>query len=222
MKLAACQRFSPDAAPEGWTVEPIKNRFRLEYGTGLNETERIEGEFPVYGSNGCVGYHTTSLVEGPGILVGRKGSVGEVHFSEKSFWPIDTVYYVRRLGEDDWIYLYSLLKFLNLERLNAATGVPGLTRRDAHFIHGAFPQKTEQEQIASVLQLAEEAYRAASEKAKAARRLKSALLQELFGRGIPGRHSQFVETKLGRVPECWSVLNPHFLFDSSLRNLEAQ
>src|SRR5262249_51197391 len=147
MKLAACQRFRSETAPDGWTIEPIKNRLRLEYGTGLTEAERQNGEFGVYGSNGCVGFNNSYLVEGPGILVGRKGSVGEVHFSEKNFWPIDTVYYVRRLGGDDWRYLYYLLTFLNLGRLNAATGVPGLTRRDAHFILGAFPEKTEQENI---------------------------------------------------------------------------
>lgn len=82
MKLAACQRFDPNRAPDGWTVEPIKIRLWLEYGTGLTDAERHEGDHPVYGSNGQVGTHDTYLVEGPGILVGRKGSVGEIHFSE--------------------------------------------------------------------------------------------------------------------------------------------
>ncbi len=205
MKLAACQRFHPDRAPHGWDIEPIKNRIRLEYGEGLTDAERHPGPYSVFGSNGQVGTHSTYLVQGPGILVGRKGSVGEVHYSEGNFWPIDTVYYVKRLGEDNWRYLYYLLKYLNLGQLNAATGVPGLTRRDAHFILGAFPQPIEQEAISGVLSLADDALAAANTKLSAARRLKTALMQQLFTRGIPGRHISFKQTKIGEIPEGWEV-----------------
>jgi len=213
MKLAACQRFDPHRAPDGWTVEPIKSRLWLEYGTGLTDAERHEGDYPVYGSNGQVGTHDTYLVEGPGILVGRKGSVGEVHFSEKPFWPIDTVYYVRRLGQDNWRFLYYLLTHLNLGQLNAATGVPGLTRRDAHFILGAFPPASEQDEIASILKLADEAIAAAEAKLTAARRLKTALMQQLFTRGIPGCHTHFRQTKIGEIPEMWKVATIQSVLD---------
>lgn len=206
MKLAACQRFHPDQSPDGWDIEPIKNRLWLEYGSGLTDAERCDGVFPVFGSNGQVGFHDAYLVEGPGILVGRKGSVGEVHFSENHFWPIDTVYYVRRLkDDDDWRYLYYLLTFLNLDQLNAATGVPGLTRRDAHFILGAFPKPEEQTEIANLLRLADDVIAAAEAKLTAARRLKTALMQQLFTRGIPGRHNCFKQTKIGAIPASWEV-----------------
>lgn len=206
MKLAACQRFRPDQAPRGWTVEPVKNRLWLEYGTGLTDGERLSGDYPVFGSNGQVGLHREHLVEGPGILVGRKGSVGEIHFSEKSFWPIDTVYYVRRLGQDNWRFLYYLLTYLNLGQLNAATGVPGLTRRDAHYIFGAFPPPTEAADIATTLQLADDAVLVAERKLAEAHRLKTALMQQLFTRGIPERHTRFKPTKIGEIPEEWDLV----------------
>lgn len=206
MKLAACQRFHPDTAPDGWIVEPIKNRLWLEYGTGLTDGERRAGEYPVYGSNGQVGMHHKYLVEGPGILVGRKGSVGEVHFSEKPFWPIDTVYYVRRIGHDNWRFLFYLLNYLNLGLLNAATGVPGLTRRDAHFMLGAFPPQREADEIAKALKFADDALAAAESKLTAARQLKTALTQQLFTRGVPGHHKQFKQTKIGEVPKTWEVV----------------
>ena len=209
MKLAACQRFHPDRAPHGWDIEPIKNRIRLEYGEGLTDAERHHGPYSVFGSNGQVGTHSTYLIQGPGILVGRKGSVGEVHYSEGNFWPIDTVYYVKRLGEDNWRYLYYLLKYLNLGQLNAATGVPGLTRRDAHFILGAFPQPIEQEAISGVLSLADHSLAAANTKLSAARRLKTALMQQLFTQGLPGRHNRLNIATVFRhdfeVPDSWDV-----------------
>jgi type I restriction enzyme S subunit len=110
----------------------------------------------VYGSNGPVGTHSRAIVSGPGILVGRKGTIGAVHYSEHDFWPIDTVYYVRRLKDDLWGFLYRLLDYLNLGKLNAATGVPGLSRRDALAIRGAFPPAEEQETIAKIMRSAQE------------------------------------------------------------------
>ena len=66
----------------------------LKYGKSLPAPKRTPGEYPVFGSNGQVGSHTESLTQGPTIIIGRKGSFGEVHFSEKSCWPIDTTYYI--------------------------------------------------------------------------------------------------------------------------------
>jgi type I restriction enzyme S subunit len=209
LKLAACQRFSPDTPPPGWTVEPIRNRLWLEYGSSLGENDRKPGPYAVYGSNGIVGTHDTPLIEGPGILVGRKGTVGAVHYSAGPFWPIDTVYYVRRLKDDNWRYLYYLLDYLNLGRLNAATGLPGLTRRDAHFILGAFPPQPEQDTISTVLETAEAAIMEAQEKLIAAQRMKKALMQQLFTRGMPGRHKTFAPLTVFRhrveIPASWDT-----------------
>jgi type I restriction enzyme S subunit len=207
MKLAACQRFSSDIVPPGWDVQPLRNRLRLEYGSALTDADRRVGQYEVFGSNGKVGTHNSYLVDGPGILVGRKGSVGEVHFSDENFWPIDTVYFVRRLREDDWHYLYYLLSYLRLDQMNAATGVPGLTRRDAHFILGAFPGVVEQRRIAAILKLADQAIARAQEKLARARRLKVALMQQLFKRGVQGSHCRFKKSVLGDIPESWNVVS---------------
>ena len=77
--MLGCQVFHQEYLPEDWLCEPLGNRSRLRYGVGLTEENRIEGAYNVYGSNGVVGTHNEALVEAPGILVGRKGSVGAVH-----------------------------------------------------------------------------------------------------------------------------------------------
>jgi len=110
-----------------------KELFELTYGKGLSEKERDGGKYPVYGSNGIVGYHSKFLVKGPGIIVGRKGSIGEVNYTKKDFWPIDTTYYVKPLKKMDFIYLYYLLKSYNL-KLNSSTAIPGLNRNEVYNI----------------------------------------------------------------------------------------
>lgn len=138
--------------PVDWSVIPLKELVFLEYGSSLPERERREGTISVYGSNGIVGFHNEKLVDGPGIVIGRKGTVGAISWSEGDFWPIDTTYYIsaRSFGGDLKWFFY-LLSSLHLEILNAATGVPGLNRDTTHSLIVPLPPKDEQKKIAEIL-----------------------------------------------------------------------
>ena len=80
--------------PEGWEVVTLGDVLELKYGKALKKSDRRDGDVPVFGSSGIVGRHDVSLVKGPGIIVGRKGNVGSVFWSEEDFYPIDTTYFV--------------------------------------------------------------------------------------------------------------------------------
>ena len=80
--------------PEGWQWVRIEEVCEFSYGSGLPTHLRQEGMIPVYGSNGIVGYHDQAITTGPTIIIGRKGSIGEVHFSLTPCWPIDTTYFI--------------------------------------------------------------------------------------------------------------------------------
>lgn len=62
-----------------WIETTVGEYCPFVYGKGLPKPQRAEGNIPVFGSNGCVDYHNKSYVNGPGIIIGRKGSVGAVH-----------------------------------------------------------------------------------------------------------------------------------------------
>ena len=79
-----------------WISSTIGNFCPFIYGQSLPEREREEGSVPVYGSNGIVGFHREACVFGSGVIIGRKGSVGFVHFSNHDFWSIDTTFYVNK------------------------------------------------------------------------------------------------------------------------------
>lgn len=188
--LLGCQIFDDEMLPSGWECAPLGTRIQLAYGRGLREEDRRPGVVDVYGSNGRVGSHNIALVNQPGILMGRKGTVGAVHYAPAAFWPIDTVYYVRPLADDDPRFLYHLLAFLPLKVLNAATGVPGLSRRDAYALRGAFPPLDEQIAIARVLDSVEMALSCATAAIDRARAVDHSLLHELLERGLsPGGRS---------------------------------
>ncbi len=106
----------------------------LEYGASLPERERKEGDYPVMGSNGVSGYHKEYLITGPAIIVGRKGSAGEVVWEERNCYPIDTTYYVKLVEPKKVLlkYIYFILKSFNLQDLRNGAGIPGLNRNDVY------------------------------------------------------------------------------------------
>jgi len=62
-------------------------RRKLAYGKALKAEDRRDGNIPVYGSNGQVGWHDERLVPGPGIVVGRKGNPGIATWVPTDFFP---------------------------------------------------------------------------------------------------------------------------------------
>jgi type I restriction enzyme, S subunit len=128
----------------------------LRYGKSLPALLREDGEVSVYGSNGRVGTHTEPLLEGPAIVVGRKGSFGEVHFCQGPLWPIDTTYFIDRSStECDLSWLRYLLQVLPLKALNKSAAIPGLNREDACRLPVLVPTLDEQRRIAAVLDKAD-------------------------------------------------------------------
>ncbi len=118
--------------PEGWTLQTLEDVITLAYGKALKKTDRVSGDFPVYGSGGITGTHEKGLVDGPGIIVGRKGTVGSLYWEDHSFYPIDTVFYALCKGPATLEYAFYLLQTLGLEGMNTDAAVPGLNRSNAY------------------------------------------------------------------------------------------
>jgi type I restriction enzyme S subunit len=136
--------------PQDWAVVKLEDILVIKYGKPLKDEDRLIGKIPVYGSNGIVGYHNQSLVRGGGIIIGRKGSAGEVIFSHEDFYPIDTTYFIET--DFDYKFIYYLLKNYNIKKLVSSSAVPGLNRNDLYSQQVAMPKnRNEQKQIAEIL-----------------------------------------------------------------------
>ncbi len=133
--------------PRNWQLGKMRDFLELKYGKSLVSSNRVDGEIPVYGSSGIIGLHNESLVEGPGIIVGRKGNVGSVFWSQRSFFPIDTVFYVST--KVDLYYVYYNLRERNF--LNSDAAVPGLNRDYAHFLPFLLPTKDLLQKFSSIV-----------------------------------------------------------------------
>jgi len=118
-----------EEAEEGWETGKLGDVIELIYGKALKEEIRSGSGYPVVGSSGIVGYHSEFLVEGPGVVIGRKGTLGRVIYLFENFFPIDTTYSIKsRVKSEGFFYEYFLLKTLNFEEMNSDSAVPGLNR----------------------------------------------------------------------------------------------
>jgi len=128
--------------PAEWRGGTLADLISLEYGKSLKADIRTGSGYPVIGSNGVVDYHSEFLVSGPGIVVGRKGTVGAVTYLHDNFFPIDTTYYIKPVADIEFIYLKHLLSSQGLEKMNSDSAVPGLNREAALRTSAVIPSVT--------------------------------------------------------------------------------
>jgi type I restriction enzyme S subunit len=198
-----------------WQTSTLGELIALEYGSALPSEARAGFGFPVFGSSGEVGRHTRSIVKGPGIIVGRKGSVGALTWVDEDFWPIDTTYYVTNSQSVDLRWLYWRMQLIDFKSLDSSTGVPGLNRNDAYRQAILIPAIAEQRRIAEILDTLDETIRKTEQLIAKLQHAKQGLLHDLLTRGIddngelrdPERHpEQFKDSVLGRIPKAWDVV----------------
>lgn len=121
-----------DGLPKGWRKGKLGDIINLRYGKALKTEDRVPGKYPVIGSSGIVGFHNKPLVKSPGIVIGRKGTIGEVIWMDEDFHPIDTTFYIEdKINADGLYYHYYLLLMQEFKRIGSDSAVPGLNKNQA-------------------------------------------------------------------------------------------
>lgn len=197
-----------------WTNSTIEDLCFLHYGKSPKGIESAHGSYPIYGTGGVVGNTSKYLYDKPSIILGRKGSIGNIHYVDKPFWTIDTTFYVETKSCDTK-WLYYLLSSLNIEKLNEATGVPSLSRNNIYAQKLKVPSnKQEQQKIAEVLSTVDKKIDLIDQKIAETEKLKTGLMQKLFSEGVGVQdsdgnwqpHSEFQESTYGSIPLQWEIL----------------
>jgi type I restriction enzyme S subunit len=192
----------------GFANKKLSDIIELKYGKGLPKRSRIPGHFPVYGSGGVVDFHNEALVSGPGIIVGRKGSIGTVFYEKNDFYPIDTVFYVAPKFEDlDLYYLSKLLDQVGFQSLNSDAAVPGLNREVALRQQVKIPPLLTQRKIAGILSAYDDLIENNLRRIKILEEMVQTLYREWFVKfRFPGHQKvKMVNSPMGKIPEGWEV-----------------
>lgn len=134
-----------------WKPAVLQDLVFLQRGFDITKAEQKEGDVPVISSSGPSSRHNQSMVEGPGVIIGRKGSLGTVHYSEGDYWPHDTTLWSKSLNGNNPRFVFYALKCLGLERFNVGGANPTLNRNHIHGLPIYLADRTTQNSIASIL-----------------------------------------------------------------------
>lgn len=166
--------------PEEWEVMEFKQIMILQRGFDLPVQKRQEGINPLLSANGITDHIDQYKVEGPGVVTGRSGTIGKVHYIDKNFWPLNTSLYVKEMYDNDPKFLYYFLLNFKLERFATGTGVPTLNRNVVHKEKVAIPPINEQKKISKILTNIDEKINIENDKLFKLQMIKRGLMQVLL------------------------------------------
>lgn len=130
---------------------PLGDLINLKRGYDLPTQSRIFGKVPIISSSGISGYHSRKMVEGPGVIAGRYGTIGQVFYSKDAYWPLNTALYVQDFKGNSTKFVYYYLQQLDWEKFSDKSAVPGVNRNNILQELVSFPLLDEQKAIAAVL-----------------------------------------------------------------------
>ncbi len=134
-----------------WQRRTLGDLLTLQRGFDLPTQDRSTGGVPVVASTGIVAYHNKAQVKGPGVVIGRSGSIGGGQYIRGDFWPLNTTLWVKDFKGNDPHFCYYLLKQIDFSAFNSGSGVPTLNRNHVHPLPVNYPNAPEQKAIANVL-----------------------------------------------------------------------
>ena len=137
--------------PKSWKVCKFGNFATLHRGYDLPVHDRRQGNIPVIGSNGIVGYHAEAKVNGPGVVIGRSGTIGISYYIDEDYWPLNTGLYVSDFHDNNPLYTHYFFNWFDFRRYAAGVSVPTLNRNLVHGVMIGVAKRNEQGQIASIL-----------------------------------------------------------------------
>ncbi|MFC1998774.1 N-6 DNA methylase [Chloroflexota bacterium] len=132
-----------------WPMVELGDMLTFQRGYDLPKQQWEDGPYPIVGSNGIIGFHAYYKEVGPGVVTGRSGTIGKVHFIDFDYyWPHNTALFVKDFKGNEPKYLKVLLESIDLKSLGEQTAaVPSLDRKNAHRVKVHLPPVSEQQTI---------------------------------------------------------------------------
>jgi type I restriction enzyme S subunit len=142
--------------PQGWQVGPLENLAQFQRGLDITKSVQTNGVVPVISSGGIRSYHNVAAATGPGVVIGRKGSIGQLYYVESEYWPHDTTLWCTDFKGNLPKFVYYRLQTVDMKRLDSGAANPALNRNFLHAELVSWPGLAEQQSIVVTLDAIEE------------------------------------------------------------------
>ena len=189
---------------QGWEYKKWNEVLTIINGKNQSAVEDTNGEFPIYGSGGIMGYANNWLCPENCVIIGRKGNINKPIFVKTKFWNVDTAFGLN--ANKEYLlpkYLYYFCLDYNFERHNKAVTIPSLTKADLLKIQIPLPPKPTQLSIVSELDKINELIRLKKEQLKDYDNLAQSIFYEMFGDPVENDKGWEVK-KLGEVCDIFA------------------
>ena len=188
-------------ACQGWRAANLEDLVFFQRGYDITKAEQKPGDIPVISSSGINSYHSESKVDGPGVVIGRKGSLGTIHYADGPYWPHDTTLWSKDIKGNHARFVYYFLHTLGLEHYDVGNSNPTINRNHIHRLAITIPEYRIQERIASVLSAYDDLIENNRRRIQLLEQAARLLYKEWFARlRFPGH--EHVKVRDG-VPEGW-------------------
>lgn len=189
--------------PSGWKPAHLRDLVFLQRGFDITKKEQKPGNIPVISSSGVNSFHSDAKVEGPGVVIGRKGTLGTVHYVEGPYWPHDTTLWSKDLKGNYPRFVFYYLQTLGLERYNVGNANPTLNRNHIHDLEILLPEHQIQVEIVRILSAYDDLIENNTRRIQLLEESARLLYREWFVRlRFPGHeHARVVDG----VPEGWEA-----------------
>ena len=137
--------------PAGWSRAELQQLVYFQRGFDITKAQQKPGDIPVISSSGVTSFHNEAKAQGPGIVIGRKGTLGSIHFTERAYWPHDTTLWSKEIHGNNARFVYYYLHLFDFQHLDVGNANPTLNRNHIHKLEIAIPPKSIQDAIATVL-----------------------------------------------------------------------
>ena len=165
-----------------WYNKRLEEVAPFQRGFDLPSDQIRPGKIPVVYSNGIQNYHDIGMAKGPGLVTGRSGTIGKIHFIEEGdYWPHNTSLWITSFHENHPKFIYYLYSSIGMGRFASGSGVPTLNRNDVHTFKACVPPSIdEQQKIADCLTSLDELITLEAQKLDTLKTHKKGLMQQLF------------------------------------------
>ena len=207
----------------GWRTASWGDLATLEYSKSLRGYESSEGPYPVYGTNGQIGWCNELLCSDSSVIIGRKGAYRGVHYSSTPFFVIDTAFYLQPKVEIDSRWAYFALLTHDINGMDSGSAIPSTSREDFYSLPVEVPPLPEQRAIAHILGTLDDKIELNRRMNQTLEEMARAVFQEWFVDFGPVRAKlecrepylppelwdlfpdRLVDSELGEIPEGWGV-----------------
>jgi type I restriction enzyme S subunit len=177
IKQGAMQKL---LTPDDWEVKKLGEFLKVRHGKSQKDVEDKNGQYPILGTGGLMGYTNQFLYDRESVLIGRKGTIDKPRYMDIPFWTVDTLFYTEIFkGVSPKCLFY---KFLQIDwySYNEASGVPSLNAKTIENIEISLPPLEQQTHIATILSDMDSEIEALEKKRAKYKQLKQGLMQNLL------------------------------------------